>query len=55
MCRETGRWEELAKRFKFTFIFEHEYPSIDAVLQAIRTNIFLEEGHVEKEMYIEIL
>jgi hypothetical protein len=40
MCRETTRWEELTQRFKITFTFEHESPSIYAVLQAIRMKIF---------------
>jgi hypothetical protein len=47
MRRETTRWEELVQRFKITFTFEHEYPSIDAMLQSIRTKIFLEEGSTE--------
>jgi hypothetical protein len=47
MHRETTRWEELVQRFKVTFTFEHESPSIDAVLQAIRTKIFSEEGSME--------
>jgi len=38
--RETTRWDELVERFKVTFMFEHESPSIDAVLRDIRTNIF---------------
>jgi hypothetical protein len=47
MHRETTRWEELIQRFRVTFTFEHESPSIDAVLQAIQSNIFLEEGTME--------
>jgi hypothetical protein len=35
MRRETRRWEELDHRFKVTFTFEHESPSIDVTLQAI--------------------
>jgi hypothetical protein len=42
MHRETTRWDELVQRFKVTFTFEHESPSIDAMLQAIRFKIFLE-------------
>jgi hypothetical protein len=30
MCRETIGWEEPVQRFKITFTFEHESPSIDA-------------------------
>ena len=47
MCMETTQWEELIQRFKVTFTFEHEFPTIDAVLHAIRSNIFLEEGTME--------
>jgi hypothetical protein len=47
MRRETSRWEELAQRFEVTFTFEHESPLTDATLQAIITNIFLEEGPME--------
>jgi hypothetical protein len=35
MCRETTNWDAMTQRFKVTFTIEHEYPSIDAVLQAI--------------------
>jgi hypothetical protein len=47
MHRETTRWEELIQRFKIMFTFEHESPSIDAVLQVIRAKIFLEEEMME--------
>ena len=40
-------WGQLIQRFKVTFTFEHEYPLLDATLQAIRTKIFLEEGLME--------
>jgi hypothetical protein len=43
----TTNWDELTQRFKVTFTFEHESPSIDAVLQAIQTKIFSEEGSME--------
>jgi hypothetical protein len=47
MHRETARWEELAQIFEITFTFEHESPSIDATLQAIRTKIFSKEEMME--------
>jgi hypothetical protein len=47
MRRETTRWEELVQRFRFTFTFEHESPTIDATLQDIQTKIFSEEGPME--------
>lgn len=36
MHRETVRWEELVQRFKITFTFEHESPSIYGALQVIQ-------------------
>jgi hypothetical protein len=47
MHRETTNWDELTQRFKVTFTFEHESPSIDAVVQVIQTKIFSEEGPME--------
>jgi hypothetical protein len=47
MRRETTNLDELIKRLKVTLKFEHEYPSIDAVLQAIQANIFSEEGSMK--------
>jgi hypothetical protein len=47
MHRETTRWEDLVQRFIVTFTFKHESPSIDVVLQAIQSNIILEEGTME--------
>jgi hypothetical protein len=47
MRRETTRWDELVQRFRVTFTFEHETPTIDATLQVIQTKIFSEEGMME--------
>jgi hypothetical protein len=47
MHKETTRWDEMVQRFKITFTFEHESPSIDAVLQDIQNNIFSEKGSME--------
>jgi hypothetical protein len=47
MQRETTRWEKLVQRFKITFTFEHESPSIYVEIQAIQMKIFLEEGTME--------
>jgi hypothetical protein len=35
MRREMTQWEELIQRFRVTFTFKHESPSIDAMLQDI--------------------
>jgi hypothetical protein len=40
--RETTRWDELVRRFKVTFKFEHESPSKDVALWTIQTKIFSE-------------
>jgi hypothetical protein len=37
----------LVQRFRVTFTFKHESPSIDVVLQALQSNIFSEEGMME--------
>jgi hypothetical protein len=37
----------MTQRFKVTFIFEHESPSIDVALQVIQIKIFSEEGPME--------
>jgi hypothetical protein len=47
MRREKTGWDELVQRFKVTFTFEHESPSIDVVLQAIQTMILSKEGSME--------
>jgi hypothetical protein len=44
---ETTRWEELIQRFKITFTFEHESPSIDVALQEIQAKIFSKEETME--------
>ena len=35
MHRETKNWDELTKRFKVKFTFEHKSPLVDVVLQDI--------------------
>ena len=35
-------WEELATRFTYTFQFANDHPTIDAVLQIMKENIFEE-------------
>jgi hypothetical protein len=47
MHRETTNWDQLIQRFKVTSTFELESPLLDATLQAIRSNIFLEERTME--------
>jgi hypothetical protein len=47
--RETTTWEGLVQRFKVMFTFEHESPSIEAALQAIRTKIFLKDKSMEED------
>jgi hypothetical protein len=47
MHRETMNRDQLIQKFKVTFTFEHKYTLLDASLQDIRTNIFLEEGPME--------
>jgi hypothetical protein len=42
--RQMMNWEELIQKFKVTFTFEVESPLVDAVLQVIRGNFFMEEG-----------
>jgi hypothetical protein len=46
---EKTTWEGLVYRFKVMFTFEHESPSIQASLQAIRTIIFLKVETMEEE------
>jgi hypothetical protein len=45
--RGTTDWEELTQNFKVTFSFEVESPLVDATLQVIRSNIFMEEDQIE--------
>jgi hypothetical protein len=42
----TTEWEELTQNFKVTFSFEVESPLVDASLQVIRSNIFMEDDHM---------
>jgi hypothetical protein len=45
--RGTTDWEELTQNFKVTFSFEDDSPLVDASLQIIRSNIFVEGDHIE--------
>jgi hypothetical protein len=47
MHREIMNYDMLTQRFKVAFTFENESPLIDAVLQNIKTNIFLKGGPME--------
>jgi hypothetical protein len=49
MCREKEAWEGLVQRFKVTFTFEHESPSIKSSLQTILTKIFSKVESMEEE------
>jgi hypothetical protein len=40
--RGTTNWEELTHNFKVTFNFEVDSPLVDATLQVIKSNIFME-------------
>jgi hypothetical protein len=47
VCRETPNWEDFIHKFKVSFYFDDEVPSIDTTLQVIKDNIFTLEELIE--------
>jgi len=44
--RGTKYWDDITHNLKVTISFEAESPLVDATLQVIRSNIFMEEYHI---------
>jgi hypothetical protein len=55
MHRETTSWDTLVQWFKVNFTFKNESPSINTMLQVIRTNIFLDEWMMEVVLSHELV